>query len=247
MKRPLTVAVALALLAGSVATAQADNHGHQGGGQRGGQSHGQSRGQWSGPSQNFHHFNGSRGGDHRNWSPGRDMHRDWNNGGHRSWNNDGRHNWNDGRGSWNNDGRRNWNDGRGNWNDGRRNWSNDGRSRRWDGRSSFGNVHFDDHRFVDRRDRFFPGPGFHDGFRGDHIRFRSGPYFRPYGYRAYAWRRGDYLPVAYYAPRYVIHDYRAYRLGPPPWGYHYVRVDNDIVLAAITTGIVLSVFDDIFW
>lgn len=223
MKRPLTVAVALALLAGSVATAQADNHGQRGdqhGSQRG-QAHGQSRSQWNGPS---HNFSRSRGGDnlHRNGSPNRDMRHggrnDWNNGSHRRWNNDSRGNW------------------------------NDGRSRHWDGRRSFGNVHFDNHRFVDRHDRFFHGHGFHDrGFRGDgRIRFRSGPYFRPHGYRAYAWHRGDYLPVAYYAPRYVIHDYRTYRLGPPPRGHHWVRVDNDVVLAAITTGIVLSVVNDIF-
>jgi Ni/Co efflux regulator RcnB len=36
-------------------------------------------------------------------------------------------------------------------------------------------------------------------------------------------------------------------LYPPPYGYHWVRVDNDVVLAAITTGIVLAVVNQVFW
>jgi len=44
-----------------------------------------------------------------------------------------------------------------------------------------------------------------------------------------------------------VRDYRAYRLAAPPWGYQWVRVDNDVVLAAITTGLVLSVVDNLFW
>jgi Ni/Co efflux regulator RcnB len=54
------------------------------------------------------------------------------------------------------------------------------------------------------------------------------------------------LPYGYYAPRYVVHDYYAYRLRPPPYGYHYVRVDHDVVLAAIASGIVVSAVFGIF-
>ncbi len=53
--------------------------------------------------------------------------------------------------------------------------------------------------------------------------------------------------MAYYAPRYIVHDYYVYGLRRPPYGYHWIRVDNDVVLAAITTGIVLEVVDRIFW
>jgi len=78
-------------------------------------------------------------------------------------------------------------------------------------------------------------------------RYHVGHYYRPHGYRYYSWRSGDRLPVAYYAPRYVIRDYGAYHLHRPPYGYHWVRVDNDVVLAAIATGVVLQVVNHIFY
>jgi Ni/Co efflux regulator RcnB len=54
------------------------------------------------------------------------------------------------------------------------------------------------------------------------------------------WRRGERLP-AYYRDRFRPVDYRAYRLRPPPRGYHYVRDDRgDILLVAIATGIIVS-------
>ena len=59
--------------------------------------------------------------------------------------------------------------------------------------------------------------------------------------------RGARLPAAYYAPRYVVHNYGDYHLHRPPHGYHWVRVDNDVILAAITTGIVLQVVNGIFY
>ena len=65
-------------------------------------------------------------------------------------------------------------------------------------------------------------------------------------YHFRSWRYGDRLPYGYYAPRYVVHDYYAYRLRPPPYGYHYVRVDHDVVLAAIASGIVVSAVFGIF-
>ena len=55
------------------------------------------------------------------------------------------------------------------------------------------------------------------------------------------WRRGDRIP-AYYRSSYRDVDYRYYHLRQPPRGYHYVRDDRgDILLAAIATGIILSV------
>jgi Ni/Co efflux regulator RcnB len=78
-------------------------------------------------------------------------------------------------------------------------------------------------------------------------RYRIARYERPYGYRAYHWYPGARLPMAYCAPRYIVDDYYAYGLRRPPYGYHWIRVDSDVVLAAITTGIVLEVVDQIFW
>jgi Ni/Co efflux regulator RcnB len=39
----------------------------------------------------------------------------------------------------------------------------------------------------------------------------------------------------------VVHDHRAWHLHAPPRGYHWVRVNHDVVLAAIATGVVLEV------
>jgi Ni/Co efflux regulator RcnB len=81
----------------------------------------------------------------------------------------------------------------------------------------------------------------------DRPRYRVAYYERPYGYRTYHWTRGARLPMAYCAPRYIVHDYYSYGLRRPPYGYHWIRVDTDVVLAAVTTGIVLDVVDQIFW
>jgi Ni/Co efflux regulator RcnB len=71
-------------------------------------------------------------------------------------------------------------------------------------------------------------------------------YVYPADYRAYSWRVGQRLPHSYRAPSYYV-DYRDYRLAPPPYGYHWVRVDNDIVLMAIATGIIAEVLGGVFY
>lgn len=38
-----------------------------------------------------------------------------------------------------------------------------------------------------------------------------------------------------------VRDYRAYRLAPPPRGYHWVRSDRDFILVGITSGIISSI------
>jgi Ni/Co efflux regulator RcnB len=53
--------------------------------------------------------------------------------------------------------------------------------------------------------------------------------------------------VAYYAPRYVVYDYGRCGLRAPPYGYHWVRVDGDVVLAAIATGVILDVIYNQFY
>jgi Ni/Co efflux regulator RcnB len=55
-------------------------------------------------------------------------------------------------------------------------------------------------------------------------------------YRPHRWERGH----RYYGPNYVVRDYGYYRLRPPPRGYHWVRSDNDYLLVAIATGIILD-------
>ena len=101
----------------------------------------------------------------------------------------------------------------------------------WDDRRRADNRHYD-HRYHDH------------GYGG---RYKVVRYYPPKNYRHHRWYRGAYLPAAYYAPRYVVHNYSTYRLRPPPRGYHWVRVDNDVILAAIATGLVANVVSDIFY
>lgn len=79
----------------------------------------------------------------------------------------------------------------------------------------------------------------HDDHRGhgdDHRRYGyrdGGPryYGRPH------WQRGH----RYDGPSYVVRDYGHYRLRQPPRGYHWVRANNDFLLVAVATGIILDV------
>jgi len=102
--------------------------------------------------------------------------------------------------------------------------------------------HDRDHRWDDRRDyRRAYAQGYRQG------RYDAGRYYRPVGYRSYAWHRGARLPAAYYAPRYIVHDYSHYHLHRPPHGHHWVRVDHDVVLTAIATGAVVAVVNNLFY
>jgi Ni/Co efflux regulator RcnB len=97
----------------------------------------------------------------------------------------------------------------------------------------------DDHGRYDRRDAYRAGYV--------HGRYDRGRYIAPRGYYVRTWRHGDYLPRSYYETRYIVRDYHVYHLSPPPRGYHWVRVNNDVVLAAITSGLVVSVVNHLFY
>jgi Ni/Co efflux regulator RcnB len=99
------------------------------------------------------------------------------------------------------------------------------------------------HRHVDRHVERHA----HVDVHKHHPRFHAGHYHRPVGYHVHAWQPGMKLPAAYYAPRYVVHDYRAYHLHAPPHGHHWVRVGHDVVLAAIATGAVVAVVNNLFY
>lgn len=55
--------------------------------------------------------------------------------------------------------------------------------------------------------------------------------------RHHHWERGR----RYDGPVYVVRDYRSYRLREPPRGYHWVRADNDYLLVAVATGVILDI------
>ena len=104
--------------------------------------------------------------------------------------------------------------------------------------------HRDHDRHYDRRDAY--RAGYWNG-RSDQRRFDRGRYIPPRGYYVRHWRHGDYLPRAYYGNSYIVRDYHAYHLGPPPHGHHWVRVNDDVVLAAVASGLVVSVVNGIFY
>jgi Ni/Co efflux regulator RcnB len=76
-------------------------------------------------------------------------------------------------------------------------------------------------------------------------RFHAGAYQRPYGYQSRQWQPGYTLPSAYRHSRYAV-DHRRYGLQAPPRGYEYRRVDNDVVLTAVATGLIGAVIVGLF-
>lgn len=104
--------------------------------------------------------------------------------------------------------------------------------------------HDDDRHRWDRRDAY--RAGYRDG-RVDQRRYDRGRYIPPRGYHYRHWRHGDYLPRAYYSHSYVVHDYHSYHLSRPPRGHHWVRVNDDVVLAAVASGLVVSVVSGLFY
>ncbi|MBP7649454.1 MAG: RcnB family protein [Phenylobacterium sp.] len=75
---------------------------------------------------------------------------------------------------------------------------------------------------------------------------------RGYGYgygqqrhrSAHAWHRGERLPSYYRSSNYYVSDYGRYGLRAPPRGHRWVRADNDYVLAAIATGLIVQVLSN---
>ncbi len=98
--------------------------------------------------------------------------------------------------------------------------------------------HHQDRRHVERRHadhRYSRHDDRRHGWRGDYRGRHGYRPIRPH-HRHTRWVRGH----RYYGPTYVVRDYGYYRLRPPPYGYHWVRADNDFLLVAITTGIILD-------
>lgn len=77
-------------------------------------------------------------------------------------------------------------------------------------------------------------------------RYRVAPYHAPRGYYRHSWRAGERLPYGYRTTRYVVNDYRHYHLYAPPRGHQWVRVDNDVILTAVATGVVAAVVYNLF-
>ncbi|MFJ6023696.1 RcnB family protein [Brevundimonas sp. NPDC092305] len=77
-------------------------------------------------------------------------------------------------------------------------------------------------------------------------RYNAGRYAPPRGYQTRQWAYGQRMPSYYRSNAYVVRDYNRYGLRQPPQGYQYVRSGNDVVLAAVATGLITAVIAGLF-
>jgi len=55
------------------------------------------------------------------------------------------------------------------------------------------------------------------------------------------WSRGDKLSSEYRGNQYVVSDWKGNHLRQPPRGYHWVRANNQYVLAGVATGVIADI------
>lgn len=108
----------------------------------------------------------------------------------------------------------------------------DGRYERWERRDDRR-----DHRQARRDDRRDDRRWERDRRRDDRRDYRD---YRQDQRAYHRWQRGATIPYNY-RQNWYVQDYRRYGYGPPPRGYGYYRTDTgDIVIAALATGVILS-------
>ncbi|MDP3869218.1 RcnB family protein [Phenylobacterium sp.] len=98
---------------------------------------------------------------------------------------------------------------------------------------------YNDGRYDDRRDNRYEDR--RDNRYDDHRDDRRGYGQQQRHYSGQAWRRGQRLPSQYRSSAYYVNDYGRYGLRAPPRGHRWVRANNDYVLAAIATGLIVQV------
>jgi Ni/Co efflux regulator RcnB len=77
-------------------------------------------------------------------------------------------------------------------------------------------------------------------------RYSAQRYQAPRGHQTRTWGYGQRMSYQYRTSQYVVRDYNRYGLYAPPSGYHYVRSGNDVVLAAVATGLITAVIAGLF-
>ncbi|WP_269716174.1 RcnB family protein [Caulobacter sp. NIBR2454] len=153
-----------------------------------------------------------------------------------------------------NDRGRNDNDRRGeqrqDWNRGDNDRRNDN-DRRWDNNRGGDNRFDRDYRRPSQmRDRDRGRSYYNDRNwqRSYHAprRFRAPPYRPPSGWYARSWGYGDFLPRTWFGSSYYL-NWGSYGLPLPPIGTEWVRVGPDALLVDVWTGRVLTVYYGLFW
>jgi Ni/Co efflux regulator RcnB len=121
--------------------------------------------------------------------------------------------------------------------DARREWRED----RWDDGRRYSYRHPAPHNYyyyAPPRTYYYGQPSY--GYYGQPYGYGYGYGYNSPSYYGHRWMRGQILPPHY--RRHVVYDYHRYGWGPPPRGYAYYRTDTgDIILAAIATGLILSI------
>ncbi len=117
---------------------------------------------------------------------------------------------------------------------------------RYDGGRYTRRERYNDNRRYARdqyRDNYRHSYGYRQPYYG------GGYYARPdygygYGYDRPRWYRGATIPYGY-RDSWYIRDYDRYGYGRPPRGHGYYRTDTgDIVVAALATGLIVSLLND---
>lgn len=85
------------------------------------------------------------------------------------------------------------------------------------------------------------GNGHGKGERGTPPGLAKKPYGMPPGQAKKMWRQGERLPTTYITERYYVVEPQRYRLPPAPYGYRWVRIDDDYYLAQTRTGLISQV------
>jgi Ni/Co efflux regulator RcnB len=75
--------------------------------------------------------------------------------------------------------------------------------------------------------------------------FDAPAYIAPIGYRYNRYSVGSMLPRGYYGDPYYI-DYQPYSLPPPPYGYRWTRVGNDVYLVQTSNGVIADIVYSLF-
>lgn len=83
-------------------------------------------------------------------------------------------------------------------------------------------------------------------YRADNRGAFRGPAFRA-NFRYQQFRPGVRIAPAYYGQRYIVNNYRAYRLPIPGARQQWVRHYNDMLLVNARTGTVIRVIPNFYW
>ncbi|WP_080430815.1 RcnB family protein [Burkholderia ubonensis] len=80
-------------------------------------------------------------------------------------------------------------------------------------------------------------PGFAQGLPGPGVAAVGRSFPVPHS----DWRRGGLVPPDYRGPQYIVDDWQAYNLQPPPPGFYWLEVNGDFVLATLATGVIANI------